>query len=167
MVSAGVAQARQLGMWCWNHMRSGTALPLALRPRGLPLRTRYFSSMIARLPNIHCSERRRLQNQAGLLLDLSATKTPRLTTGFGLRPRSSCPPRHWNRLFLPVVSWPYCARVAAGMADADKARTWRRPCGTGLRPGPRELLAPHDVADDMVFVLRAHFDSAIAASGDP
>ena len=53
------------------------------------------------------------------------------------------------------------------MVDADKARTWRRPCGTGLRPGPRELLAPHDVADDLVFVLRAHFDSAIAASGDP
>ena len=65
-------------------------------------------------------------------------------------------------LIFGKVGW-----VAADMADADKARTWRRPCGTGLRPGPRELLAPHDVADDMVFVLRAHFDSAIAASGDP
>ena len=37
----------------------------------------------------------------------------------------------------------------------------------GLRPFPRELLAPHVLADVLVFVRRVHFDSAIAAGRYP
>ena len=55
----------------------------------------------------------------------------------------------------------------ADMAGADEARTWRWPCGTGLRRGPRELLAPHIVADVLVFVLCVQFHSVMAAGGYP
>ena len=44
---------------------------------------------------------------------------------------------------------------------------FHEPCGAGLRPSPREFLAPHVLAGVLVFVRRLHFDSAIAAGSYP